>query len=213
MKISPQHLKLKFPDIEPELLDKISEHSEVREINKDDVLVRTGQHLTSAMIVLSGAVKIYREGDNGGEFLLYYLQNGQACAMSMSCLRHQEKSQVMGVAVEDSEILMIPMAKVNEWVREYRSWQEFVINTYRNRFEEVLSVLDSVAFRGMDERLEFYLKKEADKTNSNNLSISHQSIANDLNTSREVVSRLLKKMEQRGLVVLQRNKIDLLGEH
>ena len=212
MKISPQHLKLKFPDIDPELLDKSSEHSEVREIPKDEVIVRTGQHLTSAMIVLSGAVKIYREGDDGGEFLLYYLQNGQACAMSMSCLRHQEKSEVMGVAVEDSEILMIPMAKVHEWVREYRSWQEFVINTYRNRFEEVLSVLDSVAFRGMDERLEFYLKKEADKTNSSSLNISHQSIANDLNTSREVISRLLKKMEQRGFVALQRNKIDLLGE-
>lgn len=212
MKISPQHLKLKFPDIDPELLDKISDYSEVREIPKDEVIVRTGQHLTSAMIVLSGAVKIYREGDDGGEFLLYYLQNGQACAMSMSCLRHQEKSEVMGVAVEDSEILMIPMAKVNEWVREYRSWQEFVINTYRNRFEEVLSVLDSVAFRGMDERLEFYLKKEADKTNSSSLNISHQSIANDLNTSREVISRLLKKMEQRGFVALQRNKIDLLGE-
>lgn len=133
--------------------------------------------------------------------------------MSMSCLRHQEKSEVMGVTVEDSEILMIPMVKVNEWVREYRSWQEFVMNTYHNRFEEVLSVLDSVAFRGMDERLEFYLKKEANKTNSNSLSISHQSIANDLNTSREVISRLLKKMEQRGFVVLQRNKIDLSGEH
>lgn len=212
MKISPQHLRLKFPEIDPGLLEEISEHSEVREVPKDEVIVRTGQHLTSAMIVLSGAVKIYREGDDGGEFFLYYLQNGQACAMSMSCLRHQEKSQVMGVAVEDSEILMVPMSKVNEWVREYRSWQEFVINTYRNRFEEVLSVLDSVAFQGMDERLEFYLKKESTKANSQTIHISHQNIANDLNTSREVISRLLKKMEQRGFVSLQRNRIDLLKE-
>ena len=162
------------------------------------------------MIVLRGAIKIYREGEEGSEFFLYYLQSGQACAMSMSCLRHQEQSQVMGVAVEDSEVLMIPMAKVNQWVREYKSWQEFVINTYRGRFEEILDVLDSVAFRSMDERLEFYLRKEAQKAKSTVLHVSHQSIANDLNTSREVISRLLKKMEQRNMLSLQRNHIELI---
>ena len=104
------------------------------------------------------------------------------------------------------------MVKVNEWVREYQSWQEFVINTYRNRFEEVLSVLDHVAFRGMDERLEFYLKKQQSfLKKGNDIEMSHQSIANDLNTSREVVSRLLKKMEQRGMVKLHRNHIEMLN--
>lgn len=207
MKISPEHLRLKFPGIEPELLQEISNHSEVREVESGEILIRTGQHLSSAIIVLRGALKIYREGEEGGEFFLYYLNPGQACAMSMSCLRHQEQSQVMGMAVEDSEILMVPMIKINQWVREYQSWQEFVINSYRNRFEEVLAVLDSVAFRGMDERLEFYLIKETQRSKGNNLSVSHQAIANDLNTSREVVSRLLKKMEQRGLLELHRNSI------
>jgi len=207
MKISPEHLRLKFPGIEPELLQEISDHSEVREVEAGEILIRTGQHLSSAIIVLRGALKIYREGEEGGEFFLYYLNPGQACAMSMSCLRHQEQSQVMGMAVEDSEILMVPMIKINQWVREYQSWQEFVINSYRNRFEEVLAVLDSVAFRGMDERLEFYLIKETQRSKGNNLSVSHQAIANDLNTSREVVSRLLKKMEQRGLLELHRNSI------
>jgi len=210
MKIAPEHLRLKFPDIEPELLEQISEFSEVREFQSGEVIVRTGQHLTSAMVVLRGAIKIYREGEEGGEFFLYYLQSGQACAMSMSCLRHQEQSQVMGMAVEDSEVLMIPMAKVNQWVREYKSWQEFVINTYRNRFEEVLEVLDNIAFRGMDERLEFFLKRERQKSKSNILHVSHQSIANDLNTSREVISRLLKKMEQNNVLILQRNQIELI---
>ena len=210
MKIAPEHLRLKFPDIEPKLLEQISEFSEVREFQSGEVIVRTGQHLTSAMVVLRGAIKIYREGEEGGEFFLYYLQSGQACAMSMSCLRHQEQSQVMGMAVEDSEVLMIPMAKVNQWVREYKSWQEFVINTYRNRFEEVLEVLDNIAFRGMDERLEFFLKRERQKSKSNILHVSHQSIANDLNTSREVISRLLKKMEQNNVLILQRNQIELI---
>jgi CRP/FNR family transcriptional regulator len=207
MKISPEHLRLKFPGIEPELLQEISDHSEVKEVEAGEILIRTGQHLTSAIIVLRGAIKIYREGEEGGEFFLYYLNPGQACAMSMSCLRHQEQSQVMGMAIEDSEVLMVPMMKINEWVRQYQSWQEFVINSYRNRFEEVLAVLDSVAFRGMDERLEFYLIKESKRIKGNNLTVSHQAIANDLNTSREVVSRLLKKMEQRGLLELHRNSI------
>ncbi len=210
MKIASEHLKIKFPQLEFPLLEQISEHSQVKEVAAGDVIVRTGQHLSSAFLVIRGAVKIYREGDEGGEFFLYYLQSGQACAMSMSCLRHQEQSQVMGLAVEDSEILMIPMDKVNQWVREFKSWQEFVINSYRSRFEEVLEVLDHVAFRGMDERLEFYLKKESEKNQSPILTISHQHIAHDLNTSREVVSRLLKKMEQRGLLNLQRNHIELL---
>lgn len=210
MKIAPEHLRLKFPDIESDLLEQISQFSEVKEFQAGDVIVRTGQHLTSAMVVLRGAIKIYREGEEGGEFFLYYLQSGQACAMSMSCLRHQEQSQVMGMAVEDSEVLMIPMAKVNQWVREYKSWQEFVINTYRNRFEEVLEVLDNISFRGMDERLEFFLKRESQKAKSNILHVSHQSIANDLNTSREVISRLLKKMEQNNLLILQRNQIELI---
>lgn len=210
MKIAPEHLRLKFPDIESDLLEQISQFSEVKEFQAGDVIVRTGQHLISAMVVLRGAIKIYREGEEGGEFFLYYLQSGQACAMSMSCLRHQEQSQVMGMAVEDSEVLMIPMAKVNQWVREYKSWQEFVINTYRNRFEEVLEVLDNIAFRGMDERLEFFLKRESQKAKSNILHVSHQSIANDLNTSREVISRLLKKMEQNNLLILQRNQIELI---
>ncbi len=210
MKIAPEHLRLKFPDIESDLLEEISQFSAVKEFQSGDVIVRTGQHLTSAMVVLRGAIKIYREGEEGGEFFLYYLQSGQACAMSMSCLRHQEQSQVMGMAVEDSEVMMIPMAKVNQWVREYKSWQEFVINTYRNRFEEVLEVLDNIAFRGMDERLEFFLKRESQKAKSNILHVSHQSIANDLNTSREVISRLLKKMEQNNLLILQRNQIELI---
>jgi CRP/FNR family transcriptional regulator len=212
MKISPEHLRLKFPGIEPELLQEISDHSEVKEVEAGEILIRTGQHLTSAIIVLRGAIKIYREGEEGGEFFLYYLNPGQACAMSMSCLRHQEQSQVMGMAIEDSEVLMVPMMKINEWVRQYQSWQEFVINSYRNRFEEVLAVLDSVAFRGMDERLEFYLIKESKRIKGNNLTVSHQAIANDLNTSREVVSRLLKKMEQRELLELHRNSIIWKGQ-
>lgn len=211
MKISAEQLKGKFPDFDNELITDLAEVGVVREVDSGDAILKTGQSLTYAIVVIRGAVKIYREGEEGGEFLLYYLGSGQACSMSLSCMRFQEESQVMGVAVEDSELLLIPIEKVSEWMRSHRSWQEFVINSYRNRFEEVLTVLDSVAFRSMDERLEFYLKRESEQTNSKSLQVSHQAIANDLNTSREVVSRLLKKMEQRGLLTLNRNQIDLLN--
>jgi CRP/FNR family transcriptional regulator len=116
----------------------------------------------------------------------------------------------MARVVEDSEVLMVPLNMMEKWMGEFKSWYEFVVTTYRNRFEEVLTVLDQVAFRSMDERLEFYLKRHAENNQSKTIHLSHQEIANELNSSREVISRLLKKMEQRGLLLLNRNSIELL---
>jgi CRP/FNR family transcriptional regulator len=128
----------------------------------------------------------------------------------MICATKNAKSQIMAKVVEDVELIMIPLSLMDKWMMQHRSWYEFVIDTYRSRFEEVLEVVDSIAFRAMDERLEFYLKRHADACGCKDLKLSHQEIASELNTSREVISRLLKKMEQRGLVNLQRNNIELL---
>jgi CRP/FNR family transcriptional regulator len=211
MKITVEQLNKVFRDFEPDLIQDITNNAILKEVAIGEIVMRTGQHLSSAMILINGTLKIYREGDEGGEFFLYYLNPGEACAMSLTCLNHQEKSQVTAVAVEQTTILFIPMTKVNEWIRIYRSWSDFVIHTYRKRFEDALLVLDNVAFRGMDERLEFYLKKQVENCGCNDLQINHQTIANDLNSSREVISRLLKKMEQRGLLILHRNHIEFLG--
>jgi len=151
-------LKQKFNELEPSLLEEISDVGTLRFVKSGESVMRTGQHLGSAMLILSGSIKVFREGEDGGDFFLYYIHTGQACAMSLTCLKHQETSQVSAVAVEDSTLLFVPMTKVNDWIREYRTWSEFVIHTYRTRFEEALAVIDNVAFRGMDERLEFYLK-------------------------------------------------------
>jgi CRP/FNR family transcriptional regulator len=213
MEITAEQLKLTFHDFEQNLVQEILNSATVKKIDACQIVMRTGQHLSSAMILLSGSLKIYREGDEGGEFFLYYIHPGEACAMSLTCLNHQEKSQVAAIAVEPTIILFIPMAKVNEWIQVYRTWSDFVINTYRNRFEDALLVLDNVAFRGMDERLEFYLKKQVENCGCNDLQINHQTIANDLNSSREVISRLLKKMEQRGILVLHRNHIEFIGRN
>jgi CRP/FNR family transcriptional regulator len=116
----------------------------------------------------------------------------------------------MAKAVKDTEVISIPLAYMDEWMSKYKSWYHFVLETYRSRFEELLVTIDHIAFRAMDERLEFYLKKHVQTLGSNVIPISHQEIADELNSSREVISRLLKKMEQLGKVKLQRNSIEVI---
>ncbi|MFM6984039.1 MAG: Crp/Fnr family transcriptional regulator [Chitinophagaceae bacterium] len=199
-----------YPDFEPGLIKTIEEHATVKHFQTGDVIIRTGQYIQNTMLVLNGKIKVYREDDEGNEFFMYYLMPGQACAISMICATKMETSKIMARVVEDSEVLMVPLNMMEKWMGEFKSWYEFVVTTYRNRFEEVLTVLDQVAFRSMDERLEFYLKRHAENNQSKTIHLSHQEIANELNSSREVISRLLKKMEQRGLLLLNRNSIELL---
>lgn len=200
-----------FPQFEPGLVELIEKEAVQRSFNAGDIIMRTGQYIKSTVLVLDGRIKIYRENADGGEFLMYYLQPGQACAVSMICAIQSGTSEIMAMAEEDSEVLMIPVHLMDDMMNQYKTWYQFVIQTYRGRFDELLSVVDNIAFRNMDERLEFYLKRYAEKSGRNNMDISHQQIADDLNSSREVISRLLKKMEQRGLVKLHRNMIELVN--
>ena len=203
--------KEQFPQFEPGLIDLIEKEAVQRSFNAGDIIMRTGQYIKSTVLVLEGRIKIYRENQDGGEFLMYYLQPGQACAVSMICAIQSGTSEIMAMAEDDSEVLMIPVHLMDDMMNQYKSWYQFVIQTYRGRFDELLSVVDNIAFRNMDERLEFYIKRYVEKAGKKNLEISHQQIADDLNSSREVISRLLKKMEQRGLVKLHRNMIELIS--
>ena len=205
-----ESLKSAFPNFEAGLIDSIGEHAVHKNLKAGEIIIRTGQYIQSTLLVISGKIKVFREDQEGNEFLMYYLLPGQACAVSMICATKMETSQIMAKVLEDAEVLMIPLQQMESWMANYKSWYEFVINTYRSRFDELLSVIDQVAFRGMDERLEFYLKRQAENLGHKNLNISHQEVANELNSSREVISRLLKKMEQRGLLKLHRNHIELL---
>ena len=200
-----------FPEFSNELLKAIEEEGVVHYFEAGATLIRTGQYIKSTLLVTKGKLKVYREDDDGNEFFMYYLLPGQACAISLICATRSKQSQIMAKAIEDSEVLMIPLSLMDSWMAKYKNWYEFVISTYRNRFEEILEVVDNIAFRAMDERLEFHLNRMRETTGSADLKLSHQEIASDLNTSREVISRLLKKMEQRGLVKLHRNHIELLN--
>lgn len=200
-----------FPDFEPELAEKIQENGIYRVFKSGEQIMRTGQNIRSTTLILSGLLKVYREDEEGNEFLIYYLQPGNACALSMVCATKQETSQVLVKAVTDSDVLMVPLEFMDKWMAQYKSWYQFVVETYRSRFEELLVTIDHVAFRNMDERLTFYLKRMQKILKSNVLPITHQEIANELNSSREVISRLLKKLSERGVISLHRNHIEVLS--
>lgn len=202
-------LRKSYPLFEDNLVTEIEEQGEFKTFPANEILMRKGQYIRSTMLVLNGLIKIYREDDEGNEFLMYYLKPGEACALSLVCAAKHEASPIMAKTVTETEVMMVPVDTMSEWMSKFKSWYQFVIETYRARFDELLVTLDNVAFRSMDERLEFYLKRAKEAQETNLLNISHQEIAQELNTSREVISRLLKKMEQKGLVGLHRNAIEL----
>ena len=199
-----------FPEFELSLKEEIKAKSELKFFTSGESLMRTGQYFRSALLIVEGLVKVYREDDQGNEFFMYYLQPGQACALSMVCATKSETSQIMAKAVKDTQVIAIPLQYMDSWMAHYKTWYHFVLETYRSRFEELLVTIDHIAFRAMDERLLFYLKKHQDSLQSNVIPISHQEIAQELNSSREVISRLLKKMEQMGKVRLHRNAIEVI---
>ncbi len=203
-------IKQLFPEFEPALLQEIELHSEIRDFRSGDELMKTGQYFRSTMLILEGLVKVYREDEQGNEYFMYYLQPGEACALSMVCALKQESSEIMAKAVKDTTVIAIPLNYMDQWMTQFRSWTNFVLGTYRSRFEELLGTVDHIAFRAMDERLEFYLKKHQQTLHTNSIPLSHQEIADELNSSREVISRLLKKMEQLGKVRLHRNIIEII---
>jgi CRP/FNR family transcriptional regulator len=209
--VEEEKIKALFPSFERELVLSMSEFADIREFREGQLLMKTGQNIRSTMLIINGLVKIFREDNEGNEFFMYYLQPGQACALSMICATRQETSQIMAKAVTDTDTISIPLAYMDKWMTQYKSWYHFVLESYRSRFEELLTTVDHIAFRNMDERLIFYLKKQKETLKTNHLNISNTEIAADLNSSREVISRLLKKMSDRQLIRLDRNYIDILN--
>lgn len=201
-----------FPQFEPGLLEFIIQHGKIQVFSAGSTIMQAGQYMKSTVLLLEGRVKLFRQNTDGSEFFMYYLEAGNACALSMICATKQETSEVMAKAIEPTVVLIIPIAFMDEMMKNFKTWYYFVLETYRSRFEELLTVIDDVAFRGMDERLYIYLKKQHLQFRTSLLPLSHQLIAADLNSSREVISRLLKKMEQRGDVKLHRNAIEWLKE-
>ncbi len=200
-----------FAFFEKDLQDQIAAVGEIKEFEPGDMLMKTGQNIRSTMLVLSGLIKIFREDEEGNEFFMYYLQPGQACALSMVCAIKQETSQIMAKTVTNSEVIAIPLTYMDQWMANYKSWYHFVISSYRDRFEDMLQTIDHIAFRNMDERLVFYLKQHQAITKSNMLGNSFTEIAQELNSSREVISRLMKKLAEKGMIKQHKSHVEIVN--
>ncbi len=199
-----------FPDLEEGLQRELKEHGRIIEAKAGQTLLQSGQNIRSTMIVLEGLVKLFRENDEGTEFFMYHLHPGDGCALSMICDRTFRASSVTAKAVTDSVLLVVPLEHTENWMRQYRTWYHFVVGTYRRRYEELLETIDHIAFQNMDERLEFYLQRHRKALNTNVLEITNTQIAQELNSSREVISRLMKKLSEAGKVRLLKNGIEIL---
>lgn len=196
---------------EDELLKDISKVAVRKEIPEGFKLLEIGDYIKSMPLLISGVIKVLREDHDGDELLLYYLERGETCSMTMSCCLGHKQSEIRAMAETDAALVMVPVGKMEEWTGKYKSWRNFVFESYHNRINELLTTLDSIAFYQMDERLVQYLKKKANVNNENIIRYTHQAIAYDLHTSRVVISRLLKKLEQLEKIELHRNYLIILN--
>jgi CRP/FNR family transcriptional regulator len=209
--IDYQLVKSRFPIVHnEELLKNIAQHGIYKEVKAGEVMMEYGQFIKSVPLILNGCIKVMRQDEEGRELFLYYLYPGETCAMSLTCCMANQKSEIRAIAEEDSEFIAIPIQYLDQWMNEYTDWKNMVMQTYSNRFRDLLNTIDNIAFRNMDERLEEYLFAKSQATQSKIINITHHEVATELGTSREVISRLLKQMEKKNKIVLGRNKIEVL---
>jgi CRP/FNR family transcriptional regulator len=204
-------LQQKFPSFSKELIEDIAENAEIKSVAEGDKVMEIGHYIKIVALLVSGKVKVLREDEEGHELFLYFLDPGDVCAISLVCSGQEKISKVRATALRDSEFVVFPIKFMDEWMHKHKTWYHFVLSTYSFRFEEVLKTVDDIAFHKMDERLLRYLKKSQTAFASDTLTISHQDIAYELNSSREVISRLLKKLEQRGKLKIGRGKIEIIS--
>lgn len=192
------------------LKDDVKKSGVVKEYAAGDIILNEESFIRSIPIVLKGSLKVLRTDPDGREILLYYIKPGESCIMSFLGGLHHEVSKVKAIAEEDTEILMIPVDKAGEWLKEHPEWTDFMFKLYHRRFEELLELVNLVAFQKLDQRLERLILQKSNLYQNKELNITHQQLADELGTTREVVSRILKQMETQGWIKLGRNKIMLL---
>ncbi len=206
-----QDLKEQYGNIfEEKLINEIVQVGTFKEVPEGYKLIEIGDYLRGMPLLISGVIKILREDEDGDELLLYYLEKGDTCSMTMACCMGDTKSEIRAIAETDAKLIMVPIQKMEEWTTKYKSWRNFVFNSYHERLNELLSTLDSIAFQKMDERLIGFLKEKARVNKDDIINNTHQEIAYDLHSSRVVISRLLKKLEEMGKIKLHRNYIKIL---
>jgi CRP/FNR family transcriptional regulator len=193
------------------LLGEIKKFARVKHVAQDETLITPGEKIFFVPIVRKGVLRIVRQGDDGREVFLYHLYPGQTCAMAINCCQSHKESMIKAIAEDDTEVLQIPVGMVEDWFK-YPEWKTFINSTYSSRFAELLEVIDLIAFHNMDRQVLHYLKERSKASNSRVIQITHQQIADELHTHREAISRLLRTMEQKDMLRLGRNSIELLND-
>ncbi|MDG4716435.1 MULTISPECIES: Crp/Fnr family transcriptional regulator [Winogradskyella] len=193
-----------------EIISNISQIANIKTFKKNDIIIDIKEELKYVPLLIKGNIKVLREDNEGSELLLYVLESGDTCAMSLTCCMSKSASKIRAVADEDVKLIMIPIDKMYLWYHNNESWRNFILQSYQTRFDEMLETIDTLAFMKMDERLLKYLKDKVKLSSSPSLEITHQEIAEDMHTSRVVISRLLKQLEKESKIKLGRNKISVL---
>ncbi|AUD00899.1 Crp/Fnr family transcriptional regulator [Spirosoma pollinicola] len=211
MNITTDYLqKILTGKFELALLDELIKYGQYKKVPMGAYLIRPGEYIRSVPFILNGSVKIMRPDKEGREALLYYLGELDTCAMSLTCCLGSKQSEITAVVEEETELIAIPVEKIDEWICRFSSWKQFVFQTYQKRFDNLLATIDEVIFHKLDERLLTYLHKKVESCQCRKLTITHEEIAQEMATSREVISRLLKQLEKEGKIQLMRNKIEML---
>ncbi|MDT3401130.1 MULTISPECIES: Crp/Fnr family transcriptional regulator [Mucilaginibacter] len=193
----------------PALQLELEANSQRKQLPAGTVLMSSNSYVRSLPVLLSGSMRVMRQDEDGREILLYYIKPGESCIMSFLAGIHEDTSKVHLEVEEDADVLMLPITKASEWIKSYPEWADFIFKLYHQRFEELLTVINEVAFQKLDDRIVELLKKKAAVFNSHEFQITHQQLAEELGTTREVISRLLKQMEKKEMIALSRNKITL----
>jgi CRP/FNR family transcriptional regulator len=201
-------VKKSFPFFESGLRSAIAEAGTYREFEQGHELIREDQYIRSFPIVISGLIRVCRTDESGNELLLYYLRQGEVCTVSLVCCMDRTRSRVKAISEQKTSAILIPVELLDSWMSLFQTWKEYVMHSMQKRFDELLNALDSIAFLKMDERLKKFFTDRYQLTGSILFEGSHQDIASSLNSSREVISRLLKQMEKKGLIRLSRGRID-----
>lgn len=197
---------------EPALIREIEELGELRSFKDGDIIMDYGKYIRMMPLVVKGTLKVLKKDDNGNEILLYYLSSSESCSMAYSCCLEEKKSEVKAIAEGDLDIIAIPHHKLDDWLCKYPSWKNYIMRSFNERFSEMLKSIESIAFHKLDDRLIAYLKEKKRLSGSSVIKASHYQIADELATSRVVISRLLKILENNGKILLYRNEIKLLHE-
>ncbi|WKK75813.2 Crp/Fnr family transcriptional regulator [Marivirga salinae] len=195
---------------EPELKEEILKSGRLKKAKAGQTVITPDDETQEMPLVMSGLLRVMRNDDNGNEVFLYYLEGGETCAMSITCCLEGKRSSFHVIAEEDSELWMMPVTNLDNWITKYPSFRRFVFNSYQTRFDELLQTIDSMVFMKLDERLYNYLLDKKIASGSFEIKKTHQQIANELNTSRVVISRLLKKLEKEDKIEQRRNYIEIL---